>query len=91
MIYSQGSIFLPVRRSRPVIFPGGPASFVMRRSGGPVDFWDIHKVKTGKPVDFLEDLWITSLAGPCVLWVRKCKIEPCIANCSHGESVIDLC
>ena len=24
-------------------FPG-PASFVMRRSGGPVDFWDIHKV-----------------------------------------------
>ena len=25
-------------------FPGGPASFVMRRSSGPVDFWDIHKV-----------------------------------------------
>ena len=25
-------------------FPGGPASFVMKRSGGPVDFWDIYKV-----------------------------------------------
>ena len=25
-------------------FPGGPASFVMNRSGGPVDFWDIYKV-----------------------------------------------
>ena len=24
-------------------FPG-PASFVMRESGGPVDFWNIHKV-----------------------------------------------
>ena len=31
----------------------------------------------GKPVDFLKNLWIRSLAGPCVLWVRKCKIEPC--------------
>ena len=25
-------------------FPGGPASFLMRRSGGPVDFGDIYKV-----------------------------------------------
>ena len=25
-------------------FLGGPASFVMRRSGGPVDFWDFCKV-----------------------------------------------
>ena len=23
-------------------FPGGPASLVMKRSGGPADFWDIH-------------------------------------------------
>ena len=38
---SQGSILLPVPTSE---FLGGPVSFVMRRSGGPVDFWDIHKV-----------------------------------------------
>ena len=25
-------------------FPGGPARFVMRRSGGPFNFWDIQKV-----------------------------------------------
>ena len=52
----------------------------MRRSGGPVDFLDIHpdihEVLIGKPMDFLKDLWVTSLADPCVLWVRMCKIEP---------------
>ena len=31
-------------------------------------------------MDFLKDLWITSLAGPCVLWVRKCKIKPCYSQ-----------
>ena len=28
-------------------------TFVIR-FGGPVDFWDIHIVKIGKPVDFLQ-------------------------------------
>ena len=45
-------------------FPGGPASFVMRRSDGPVDFLDTHRVEIGKPVDFLEDILVTNLAGP---------------------------
>ena len=34
---NQGSIFLPVLTGE---FPWGPASCIMRRSGGPVDFWD---------------------------------------------------
>ena len=52
-------------------FPGGPASFVMRRSSRPVDFWDIHKVKIGKLLDFRKDLWSTNL------WVKKqdCKFN----------------
>ena len=36
-------------------------------------------------MDFLKDQWLISLAGPCVLWVRKCKIEPW-----RGKIVIDL-
>ena len=57
-------------------FPGGPATFVMRWSCGPVDFWDIHSVEIGKTVGYLKDMQITSLAGPYVLWVRKRKIKP---------------
>ena len=33
-------------------FPRGLASFVMRRSGGPVGFGDIHKVSNGKTCGF---------------------------------------
>ena len=47
-IFLQGSILLSVHPASPPVptceFPGGPASFVMRRSSGPVDFWDIHNV-----------------------------------------------
>ena len=42
-------------------FPSEPARFEMRRSDGPVDFLDIHKVQIGNFVDFHKDLWITSL------------------------------
>ena len=56
-------------------FPG-PVRFVMKRSSGPVDFWYVDTVLIEKSVDFPKDLWTTSLAGPCVLWMRKCKIEP---------------
>ena len=45
--------------------------------GGPVDYWGIYKVYSEKPVDFCKDLWITSLAGPCVLGMKTCKISPC--------------
>ena len=48
----------------------------MRRSGGPVGFWNIHKNLERKPVDFLKDRCFISLAGPCVLSVRKYKSRP---------------
>ena len=41
VIVAQGLILLPVPTGE---FPGGPASLVMRRSGEPVDYWDIQKV-----------------------------------------------
>ena len=40
--YTQGLILLPVVTGE---FPGGPENFVMRRSGGPVDFWDVSFCK----------------------------------------------
>ena len=37
---SQSVLWVPATSE----IPGGPASFEKQRSGGPVGFWDIHKV-----------------------------------------------
>ena len=45
----------------------------LKKKSGPVKC----SQAVGGPVDFLEYLWITNLTGPYVLWVGKCKGNPC--------------
>ena len=59
----KGLILQPVHSSLILEIPLGFVSFVMRRTDGPVIFWNVLKINFGGPVDFLEDMWITNLTS----------------------------
>ena len=71
----QGLFILPFHWFRPMKFQEDQQALKWE---GPVDLLVFRIfIKLG-----LENLWvslnrITNLAGSCILWVRKCKIEPC--------------